>query len=257
MLPAAEREPVTVAIARAIEAFDEHRAAWSAATSALDWSLQRLNAVTLRQGASDAHGDAGNNLTRDEAMADNVLALLEAEGPEAKAVLWSHNGHAGRIVYDAQYQAMGKRLDARVGREHVVIGFSFGRGSFQARGYPTGELMDHHVAGAPAASFDAMLARAGPRLFALDLLNAPPEVEARLDAKMPMWMIGAAFGWPDRDYQYEVAPRQTYDALIFVAETTPALGNGPRGYDPLSPPADAPSNLGLSGEGLPWGWRHR
>ena len=35
---------------------------------------------------------------RDRAMANTVAALLEAGGPDAKALLWAHNGHVKRSV---------------------------------------------------------------------------------------------------------------------------------------------------------------
>ena len=52
-------------------------------------------ATVLAQGARNIEV-TGHDL-RDRSMAENVRALLEAEGPDAKIVLWSHNGHAGRF----------------------------------------------------------------------------------------------------------------------------------------------------------------
>ena len=194
-------------------------------------------------------------------MAENVCALLEAEGPDAKAVLWSHNGHAARAQYDGD-NSMGKYLDEMVGRAQVVIGFSFDRGSFQARAYPTGGLADHSVTAAAPNTFDSVLAQAGLPLFALDLANAPREgkVAAWLASEIPMRSIGGIYGFPKDNrltvtYTDAIIPREHFDAVVFVAETTAARRNRPSRPGVGSGHRLQPSNLELSGDGVPAGWQ--
>ena len=92
----ARREAVFACIARVLAAFAQQRPQWIAATSALDWHLGRLHAQVLDQAARFEIDRRYSS--HDRVMAENVCALLEAEGPDAKAVLWSHNVHALRAT---------------------------------------------------------------------------------------------------------------------------------------------------------------
>ena len=69
-------------------------------------------------------------------MAENVTWLLDQAGPDAKIVLWVHNGHVG--MSDAEIsQSMGDYLRKQFGNQMVVFGFLFYQGSFNACGTPT------------------------------------------------------------------------------------------------------------------------
>ena len=259
-LPDARREAVFACIARVLAAFAQQRPHWVAATSAIDWHLGRLHAIVLDQGARFEVDRS--SAFHERVVAENVCALLEAEGPDAKAVLWSHNGHAARATYSHDGNSMGKYLDEMVGRAQVVVGFSFDRGSFQARTYPTGELTDHSVTAAAPNSFDSVLAQAGLPLFALDLANAPREgaAAAWLASEIPMRSIGGIYGFPKDNklgvtYTDTITPREHFDAVVFVAETTAARRNQPSLPAPNSVVLPAPSNLELSGDGVPAGWQ--
>jgi erythromycin esterase len=194
-------------------------------------------------------------------MAENVCALLEAEGPDAKAVLWSHNAHASRARYD-DGKSMGGYLDEIAGRAQRVVGTSFDRGFFRARAYPAGELTEHAVPAAPFGSFDAVLAQAGLPLLALDLANVPREgaAAAWLASEMPMRQIGGIYGFPSDNklgvtYTHTIRPRDRFDAVLFVAETAATRPNNPETPGPAPVVLSAPSNLELSGDGVPPGWR--
>jgi erythromycin esterase len=255
----ARRDALLSCIARVLACFAQQRPGWVAATSAIDWHLGRLHAVVLDQGA---RFEVDRDLAfHERTTAENVRALIEAEGPDAKAVLWSHNSHAARAGGD-HGQSMGRYLDQMVGRSQVVVGVSFDRGSFQARTYPTGELEDHSVSAAAPGSFDAVLAQAALPLFALDLANAPRDgtAAAWLASDIEMRSIGGIYGLP-RNNAYEatytdtIKPREHFDAVVFVAETTAARRNQPSIPAPNSVPLPAPSNLELSGDRIPTGWR--
>lgn len=258
-LPHARREAVFGCIARVLAAFEHQRPQWVAATSALDWHLGRLHAKVLDQAA---RFEIDRSYTsHDRVMAENICALLDAEGPDAKAVLWSHNAHASRATYD-DGKSMGGYLDEMVGHAQRVVGSSFDRGSFQARAYTTGALTDHSVPAAPSGSFDAALAETGLPLLALDLAGAPREgpVAAWLASEMPMREIGGIYGFPSGNklgvvYTNTIRPRERFDAVVFVAETTAARRNQPFVPAPNSVALPAPSNLELSGAGVPAGWQ--
>jgi erythromycin esterase len=258
-LPEARREAVFARISQVLAAFAQQRSQWVAATSALDWHLGRLHAKVLDQAA---RFEIDRSYTsHDRVMAENVCALLDAEGLDAKAVLWSHNAHASRARYD-DGKSMGGYLDEIVGHAQRVVGSSFDRGSFQARAYPRGELTDYSVTAAAPDSFDSVLAQAGLPLFALDLTNAPRDgtAAAWLASEMPMRTIGGIYGFPSDNklgvtYTDTITPREHFDAVVFVAETTAARRNRPSIPAPNSVVLPAPSNLALSGDGVPAGWQ--
>lgn len=258
-LPEARRESIFGCIAQVLAAFAQQRPAWVAATSDLDWHLGRLHAIVLDQGARFEL--KRNAAFHERSTAANVVALLEAEGLAARAILWSHNDHAMRDIHE-EGNSMGQYLDEMVGRAQVVVGMSFDRGAFAARDYPSGELIDHAIEAAPLGSFDAALAQSGPPLFALDLANAPREgrVAEWLASEMPMRKIGGIYGL-QKDNKYgavytaAITPRKHFDAVLFVAETTAARQNQPVPTGPNSVALPAPSNLELSGDGIPTGWR--
>src|SRR5262249_34267542 len=97
-LPPAEQEQVLAQVKRIVDRFDGERASWSGRTSELEWRLARLSAVVLGQcaGLNRIKEIAGQLEFRDHSMADNVCALLEAEGPDVKALLMAHNYHVKR-----------------------------------------------------------------------------------------------------------------------------------------------------------------
>jgi erythromycin esterase len=253
------RAEMLAGIGRLRDAFAQNRAAWSAATSVLDWHLGRLHATVLDQ--SVRFIAERTSPLHERAVAENVSALLEAEGPDARAIIWAHNDHVARASSPDGDDPLGTHLDAMFGRAQVVIGFAFDRGAFQARDFPFGALVDHRVTAAPPETFEAALAQAGLPLFCLDLAHALGEgpVAAWLASEMPMRSIGGIFGLPQGNeygvsYTRTIMPRCCFDAVVFVAETTAARRNHERSAA-AAPALEAPANLELAGEGVPTGWR--
>ena len=115
-------------------------------------------------------------MSRDIAMAENVAALLELEGPDAKAVLWAHNGHARKTAYVTDDKTlvptMGSRLHELFGREQLVVGFAFNQGSFQAIEQGVG-WWTTPLRLPPRAASTSVLAAADIPAFLLDLATAP------------------------------------------------------------------------------------
>jgi len=81
--PAAK--PCLACIAQVLAAFAQQRPHWVAATSAIDWHLGRLHAIVLDQCAR--FEVERSSAFHDRALAENGEPMLEAEGPDAKAVL--------------------------------------------------------------------------------------------------------------------------------------------------------------------------
>ena len=178
-------------------------------------------------------------------MADNVSALLEAEGPQTKALLLAHNEHVQRAPVSwfspmGTFSSMGNFLHARFGTEQAVIGFSFNQGSFRAVGtidsrdpggaYDT-RMHEWVVGAAPADFVDAALARTGLPLFALNLKAVPQNGSVAQWMASKPWQraIGIRFSHETvnepppliKPYVKKSGdPRDRYDVLVFVESTT-------------------------------------
>jgi len=268
LLSAAERDQVLAQIAAVLEAFAAERARWVSQTGELDWNLTRHSAVVLLQSVKfelfDIEHDFSNAYSfRDRCMAANVRALLDIEGPGAKALLWAHNGHVQRKNL-FELVSMGGLLQADLGAEYVAVGFAFNQGSFRATGVD-GKMHDHVVGPAPKDSVDGVLAATGIPLLALDLKRVPA------DGPVARWMvsnpqqrlIGARFD-PTLELfnSFGADPRDNFDALLFVETTTTSRGlEHPPRVAALSPASVKDSNAEptnfafIERAATPDGWR--
>ncbi len=116
------------------------------------------------------------------------------------------------------------------GSQMVVFGFAFDQGSFQSFDNGKGAVHGFKVPAAPRGTFDATLASSGIPLFALDLKHAPPDSPAAawLSAPQQARSIGAVYSDARADQFFmNIVPRSTYDAILFVENTTAALPNSP------------------------------
>jgi len=270
LMPAPEREKVFAQIKAVREAFAAEREQWIAETSKLDWHLARQSADVVEQFLRiemmdwdfGGEGFAKTFAFRDRCMADNIHALLEAEGPDAKALLWAHNGHVQKSHY-ANLINMGSFLHAELGADYRVFGFAFNQGSFQAMDR-NGILRDHTVGPAPAEFVDAALAATGIPLFAIDIRHVPPDsaVAHWMADTPPQRAIGSGF---DAEWELKSAisadPRENFDVLLFVETTTAARGlKRPPRKVRFSPGAvsemnQQPTNLAFTdGAGALHGW---
>ena len=198
-----------------------------------DAKKQAGNVATLLTVLDEYRAKGNSNSVenvRDRCMAENIAWILEHEGPQSKIVCWSHNGHA--FMPDPKpgegALAMGSYLERRFGDDHLVIGFSFNRGSFQAVGGPRSGKMglsEWTVGPAKADSLDSTFAKAGIPIFLIDYRRAPDgPVKEWLTQPHPMRMAGAIFDPTVENTNYYSATTLVpwYDAMIFIDQTTRA-----------------------------------
>jgi len=230
-VPAPERETVFAQIKAVREAFVAEREHWVAQTSKLDWHLARQSADVVEQFLRiemmriDGTAFADSFAFRDRCMTDNIHALLDAEGPNAKMLLWAHNGHVQKSHY-FELINMGSFLHAELAADYRAIGFAFNQGSFQAMDKER-FLRDHTVGPAPAEFVDAALAATGIPLFAIDIMRVPADgpVARWMADTPPQRTIGAGFDAEDELSAAMTAdPRDNFDVIIFVDTTTAARG---------------------------------
>ena len=178
-------------------------------------------------------GDLPN--VRDRCMAENVAWILRQEGPQARIMLWAHNGHVSHKPAKPGCGSMGNELKRMFGEDHIVFGFSFNHGSFQAiYRAPDGQwdggpgLRSHTVPPAPAGYVGEVFARAGMPILVADLRAAPEGSGAHqwLQQRHPMRSIGAIFSDALAE-SFVVSTKLTeeYDAIIFIDQMTRARPN--------------------------------
>jgi Erythromycin esterase len=193
------------------------RYAGKASKRDIEWAIQNARVVL------QCMQSRGNQVPRDTSMAANVKWILD-QSPEAKIVLWAHNGH----VTTGNNWSMGSALRKMYDDRMVVFGFSFYEGSFQAMSQSGAGLKIFTVPPAPVGSLDAALAASGHPLFALDLRQAAGPAGEWLRAAHKTRSIGAVYP-EDSPYAFmsDQIVTEGYDALLFVAKATAARKNPP------------------------------
>jgi erythromycin esterase-like protein len=212
---------IWTAVLRHLETSREAYLKQGVSTRETEWAIQ--NARVVRQCLQMRANEVG----RDISMAENVTWILD-QNPDAKIVLWAHNGHVATGGYRG-YDPMGAMLRAKYGEQMVVVGFAFNQGSFQAIEMGKG-LRDFAVLPAPAGSLDATLAATGIPVFALDLRSTAniPSVAEWFRQPQQTRTIGAAYSEESgTKYFAALKAAECFDALMFVEQTTAARKNPP------------------------------
>ncbi|WP_438003351.1 erythromycin esterase family protein [Sorangium sp. So ce321] len=157
-------------------------------------------------------------------------------------VVWAHNGHVQRRPGPVR-MSMGRVLADRLGKDLVVFGFAFDRGSFQALQMdkePRG-LRDFTVGAAPPGSLDGALARAGVPAFALDLRVATGPAATWLHTPTTSRSIGSVFSTDSQESSFAPEPpAELFDALFFFSQTTAARST-PNGKRPRKDRSSRPA----------------
>jgi len=172
---------------------------------------------------------------RDASMAENISWMLSEAGDEARIVLWAHNLHVTRKPAQPGYGSMGNELERMYGDDHVVIGFSFDEGSFQAAymeadssGQYVQKLGEFFVDEAADSTIAGLLATAGIPMLFIDLAGIPSSGVVRdwFSAERLMRSIGAGYSYdnPERYFEPVVLPDH-FDAVLFIDSTTAARPN--------------------------------
>ena len=186
----------------------------------VDWVIQ--NAQLVEQYIQLKAGTK----TRDESMADNIKWIAD-QNPEAKIVVWAHNGHIAYTGY-GNTASMGSHLRKMFGPQMVNFGFAFNEGSFQAVG--NDGLRNFTVSPAAEAdgTLDLTLAKTGIPLFAVDLRRVPASgpVAEWFKQIHPTRSIGAMYS-EDAAAQYWTSrhANEDFDVLLFVEKTSAARPN--------------------------------
>ena len=164
---------------------------------------------------------------RDTHMFETLVNLLDARGPDAKAVVWAHNSHIGNAAATAMGQDhdelnIGQLCRARFGGAAALIGLSTHTGSVAAATDWDGEMEIKRVLPSREDSYEYLAHQSGVARFLLDLSPAAhPPLHERLRTPRLERFIGVIYR-PETELQSHYARAslpQQFDALVWFDET--------------------------------------
>jgi len=179
------------------------------------------------------YGGAESWNLRDTHMFETLEQLLEARGPDSKAVVWAHNSHIG----DARHTEMGivreelnigQLCRERFGDEAALIGFGTHTGTVAAASDWDGEMEVKRVRPSRRDSYERLCHDSGVPRFLLDLGRDEALRRRLLEPRLERF-IGVIYR-PDTElmshYAQAVLARQ-FDAFVWFDETSAVTPLGP------------------------------
>ena len=162
-------------------------------------------------------------MSRDAAMADNALWLLDQLGPGSRMVLWAHNLHVWK-----EPGWMGSHLEGALGDDYVSLGFAAHNGVFSGvlqSGSGFLAITDLGLPDVPPDSYEAYFNSLGRNLFFLDLRGHPTNQEesAWIHGPRPLRSIGCCYDPAKPDFYYIPAElTRQFDFAIYSKWSTPS-----------------------------------
>ncbi|HEV7368220.1 protein-L-isoaspartate(D-aspartate) O-methyltransferase [Arenibaculum sp.] len=181
------------------------------------------------------HGGPESWNLRDTHMAETLGHVLDARGPDAKAVVWAHNSHIG----DARYTEMGnvrgelnigQLVRERYGDRAVLVGFGTHAGTVAAATDWDGDMEVKRVRPSHRDSYERLCHDAGVRNFLLDLRAGRNDAVRRrlLEPRLERF-IGVIYR-PETELASHYADAslpQQFDAFVWFDETGAVTPLGP------------------------------
>lgn len=195
----------------------------------------RLVAAAERYYRTMYYGGAEGWNLRDTHMFETLENLLDAHGPDAKAIVWAHNSHIG----DARHTEMGRSRGElnigqlcreRFGDQAALVGFGTHAGTVAAASDWDGEMEIMRIRPSHHGSVERLCHDSGVPRFLLDLREARHEAlrERLMEGRLERF-IGVIYR-PETELQSHYAevvlPRQ-FDAWTWFDETTAVTPLGP------------------------------
>ena len=192
------------------------------------------------------YGSAESWNLRDTHMFETLCQILDAKGPDSKAVVWAHNSHIGNAAHTEMGQLreelnIGQLAKERFGGEARLIGFGTHRGTVAAASDWDGAMEVKRVNPSLEQSYERLCHDSGIDRFLLDMREGGNEeaVEALLEPRLERY-IGVIYR-PETErsshYAQAVLPNQ-FDAWLWFDETeavTPLAGETQPGEDDMWP----------------------
>ncbi len=174
------------------------------------------------------YGSAESWNLRDTHMFETLCQILDARGPDSKAVVWAHNSHIGNAAHTEMGRVreelnIGQLVKERFGARARLIGFGTHSGTVAAATDWDGEMEVKQVRASLEGSYERICHDAGVPRFLLDLREGAAD-EAAVEGLMAPRLerfIGVIYR-PETErwshYAEAVLPEQ-FDAWIWFDET--------------------------------------
>jgi protein-L-isoaspartate(D-aspartate) O-methyltransferase len=178
------------------------------------------------------YGGADSWNLRDTHMFETLEQLLDARGPQSKAVVWAHNSHIG----DARHTDMGtSRQEVNIGQlcrrrfgdTVALIGFGTHDGEVAAATDWDGDTEVKAVRPSLEESYERLFHMSRQKRFLLDMRKHPELRQQLLEPRLERF-IGVIYR-PETErlshYMYASLPQQ-FDAFVWFDRTTPVTPLG-------------------------------
>ena len=173
------------------------------------------------------YGSAESWNARDTHMFDALNMILDAKGPDSKAVVWAHNSHIGNAAFTDMGQ---EREELNIGqlakdkwRDARLIGFGTHSGTVAAADDWDAPMKIKRVRPSLEDSYERMCHDSGVERFLLDLREG--ELDARVAGELMEPRLERFIGViyrPDTErwshYSHAILPRQ-FDGWVWFDET--------------------------------------
>jgi erythromycin esterase-like protein/protein-L-isoaspartate O-methyltransferase len=183
------------------------------------------------------YGSAESWNLRDTHMFETLCQLLEAKGPDSKAVVWAHNSHIGNAAHTEMGQQreelnIGQLTKERFGEKARLIGFGTHTGTVAAA-HDWDEPMEVKVVRPSlGGSYERHCHDSGVERFLLDMRTGANEaaVKALIEPRLERF-IGVIYRPETERWSHyaEATLPQQFDAWVWFDETsavTPLGGHG-------------------------------
>ena len=180
------------------------------------------------------YGGADSWNLRDTHMFETLGHLLDARGPDSKAVVWAHNSHIG----DARYTDMGavrgelnigQLCRERFGEQAALIGFGTHSGTVAAATDWDGDMEVKRVRPSRGDSYERLCHDAGVPRFLLDFGRHEALRRRLLEPRLERF-IGVIYR-PDTElmsHYSDASLPQQFDAFVWFDETSAVTPLGPQ-----------------------------
>ncbi len=161
---------------------------------------------------------------RDKYMAANVKWIQEHEGKlgNDKVMLWAHNIHVSSM--DDIYKYMGKNLKEMYGDEYYSIGFEFSRGSFNVYdGMSTNSFTKSDIDISASEYLAYKFDKTQVPISFLDFNSSSENKEvSEMLSKNQTFNFGTSYYDESIQKSFQYIPKNLFDGLIYIKETTPS-----------------------------------
>jgi erythromycin esterase-like protein len=175
------------------------------------------------------HGSEESWNLRDTHMFETLCQLLDAKGPDSKAIVWAHNSHIGNAAHTDMGRRrgelnIGQLTKERFGEQARLIGFGTHSGTVAAADDWDEPMQVKRVRPSLEGSYERLSHESGVGRFLLDLREGEADerlVEELMEPRLERF-IGVIYR-PDTErwshYSQCILPRQ-FDAWVWFDETT-------------------------------------